>query len=204
MMPLLFLLFVPIGGGEEYDRFSKEQGIEEGDALMRQGRFLPAAVLYRNHLMKAGSSPSVRIPLAFALLGTGDVDYAGKQIRSAQLLAPEFSHFRFDPALLFPSPQTWNELLRTAEEKIVTADGWYFLAYAFSLSGNPISAQKALQEYIRWRGREESALALERFLQGKVPPKKGLILPGLPRSTPGTYLSSQIDPKKESHVDRKK
>ena len=76
--------------------FSKACGLDRPDAMMRQGRYLEAAVEYRSRLLQEGGNPSIRIPFAFACLGTGDIDYAGKQIRCAQFLFPDFDRFRFD------------------------------------------------------------------------------------------------------------
>ena len=212
MTTCLFLLLFQVADRDEYGTLSKACGLDRPDAMMRQGRYLEAAVEYRSRLLREGGRPSIRIPFAFACLGTGDIDYAGKQIRCAQFLFPRFDHFRFDPGTLFSSPENWKDLLQRAEGRIRTPDGWYFLSYAHTLSGDPVSAQKALQKYVRWRGSDESAVAMDHLIRGDLLPKETevspdpvrIVSPGRPRTTGGTYLYPRMEWKEEENVDRKK
>ena len=222
MAVVLAMLFLLLGPPQEdhYSRLSKECGLEEADSMMRREKYLEAAVAYRNLLLESQGRNGIRIPLAFALLATGDVDYAGKQIRCARLLFDGFDRFRFDPATLFSSSTTWHDLLRRADARVMTPDGWIFLAYARFLAGEPAEAQKALAKYTRWRGPDDCAIGMDLLFRGvvvrkpekapaplvplEVVPKREIIAPGRPRSSRGTYLRSPMEMRKDQDVDRKK
>ncbi len=170
-LTMIFLL-LPCLQEDDYSRLSNACALERPDAMMRQGRYLEAAVGYRNLLMRSDGRDEIRIPLAFALLGTGDVDYAGKQIRCAQLLFEGFDQFRFDPASLFSSTSKWKDLLHRADARALTPDGWLFLGYARFLSGDKPGAQAALTRYTRWRGGDETALGMDLLFRGAITSKQ--------------------------------
>ena len=201
----------------DYARMSESYGLDGPDEMMRQGRYLEAAVVYRNRVVESEGRDALRIPLSFALLGTGDVDFAGKQIRCAQLLFDDFERFRFDPETLFPSKSAWKDLLRGARSRVVTPDGWLFISYASFLGGEKSRAHDALAKYTQWRGGDAAARLMDRMLredvrerpivQKKEPSKEKAvgpkISPGIPRSAEGSFLGSSLKAKRGRYVDRK-
>src|SRR5436190_6836795 len=102
MMSLL-LCSVLLQQEPTYAELSRKHGLGAADLLMRDGKYLEAAVAYRNILLTAGDREAVRIPLALALLAKGDAAYAGVEIRRAQMLVPDFLKLSIDPAELFGS-----------------------------------------------------------------------------------------------------
>src|SRR6185295_6597111 len=100
-MMQLVLLSALLGQEPTYAELSRKHGLGAADQFMRDGKYLEAAVAYRNILLTAGDREVVRIPLALALLAKGDAAYAGVEIRRAQMLVPEFLRLSIDPAELF-------------------------------------------------------------------------------------------------------
>src|SRR5690349_18434507 len=95
-----------------YADLSRKHGLGGADQLMRSGKYLEAAVAYRNILLTPGDREAVRIPLALALLAKGDAVYAGIEVRRAHMLCPDFARLVIDPAELFGSK---GVLLKAAE-----------------------------------------------------------------------------------------
>jgi hypothetical protein len=154
MIPLLFtaLLFQQT---PTYPEISKKHGLGSADQLMRDGKYLDAAIAYRNSLLTPGDHEVVRVPLALALLAKGDAAYAGVEIRRAHMLYPEFSRLVIDPADLFKSKGALAKLAEAALAK--EADGEAaevnaVAAYAFFLEGDRERAQAALAKYAQSRG----------------------------------------------------
>src|SRR6185503_19572576 len=103
MIALLVLTSLLAQQDPTYAELSKKHGLGAADQRLREGKFLEAAVAYRNVLMSPGDREAVRIPLAIALLAKGDAVYAGIEIRRAHLLYPDFARVAIDAAELFGS-----------------------------------------------------------------------------------------------------
>src|SRR5579883_3051289 len=71
-----------------YAELSRKQGLATADRLMRDGKFLEAAVAYRNVLLTPGERDAV---------------YAGIEIRRAHMLYPDFCRLAIDPVALLGS-----------------------------------------------------------------------------------------------------
>ena len=138
-----------------YADLSRKHGLGAADQLMRDGKYLEAAVAYRNILLTPGDREGVRIPLALALLAKGDAGYAGVEIRRAQMLYPDFSRLVIDPADLFKSKGILAKATEAALAKETDGEGAEVNAvaeYAFFLEGERERAQSTLAKYAQSRG----------------------------------------------------
>lgn len=139
-----------------YADLSRTYGLGSADRLMREGKFLEAAVSYRNLLLQPGEREGVRIPLALALLAKGDAVYAGIEIRRAHMLYPGFSKLVLHPEELFGA----KGVLAKAADSIVHKDGEgdaevnAVVAYALGLEGDRERARAALDRYVQLRGED--------------------------------------------------
>ena len=154
MMSLL-LCSVLLQQEPTYAELSRKHGLGAADLLMRDGKYLEAAVAYRNILLTPGDREAVRVPLALALLAKGDAAYAGVEIRRAQMLYPDFSRLVIDPADLFKSKGVLAKATEAAlarESDGEAAEVNAVAAYAFFLEGERERAQSALAKYAQSRG----------------------------------------------------
>ena len=164
-MTVLMLLVACLGPDPTYAELSRKHGLGAADRLMREGKFLEAAVAYRNLLLEPGGDrESVRLPLALALLAKGDAVYAGIEIRRAHMLYPEFARLVIDPAELFGRKGVLTQaaeqaLKKTGEEQAAEVDA--AVAYAFCLEGDRERAQASLGRYVMFRGNDAFARDLK-------------------------------------------
>ncbi len=154
---MILLLFSALLLQQEptYAEISKKQGLGAADQLMRDGKYLEAAVAYRNVLLTPGDREAVRIPLALALLAKGDAAYAGVEIRRAHMLYPDFSKLQIDPADLFKAKGVLAKAAEAALAREPDGEGAEVnavAAYAFLLEGERDRAQTALGKYAQSRG----------------------------------------------------
>jgi hypothetical protein len=139
-----------------YAELSRTYGLGSADRLMREGKFLEAAVAYRNLLLQPGEREGVRIPLALALLAKGDAVYAGIEIRRAHMLYPGFSKLVLHPEDLFGA----KGVLAKATDAVVHKEGEgdaevnAVIAYALGLEGDRDRAKAALDRYAQLRGED--------------------------------------------------
>jgi len=156
-----------------YADLSRKHGLGGADQLMRSGKYLEAAVAYRNILLTPGDREVVRIPLALALLAKGDAVYAGIEVRRAHMLCPDFARIVLDPTELFGSK---GALIKAVEATVgKTAEGDEAevnaaIAYACFLEGERDRAQTALGKYAQLRGSDAFVRDLKAAL-AKVPAK---------------------------------
>jgi hypothetical protein len=191
-MMALVLMVVLVGPDPTYAEISKKHGLGAADHLMREGKFLEAAVAYRNRLLEPGAErESVRIPLALALLARGDAVYAGIEIRRAHTLYPEFGRLVIDPAELFGqkgvlSKAADSALKKAGETEAAEVDA--VVAYAFCMEGDRDRAQAALERYVQSRGADAYSRDLRELLgKGGVPPRSrlaGAAAPSAPSPVP--------------------
>jgi hypothetical protein len=138
-----------------YADLSRKHGLGAADQLMRSGKYLEAAVAYRNILLTPGDREAVRIPLALALLAKGDAVYAGIEVRRAHMLCPDFARLVIDPAELFGSKGVLLKAAEAVSGKAAEGDEAEVnaaVAYAFLLEGERDRAQTALGKYAQLRG----------------------------------------------------
>src|SRR5579863_5413454 len=150
-----------------YAELSRKQGLGAADRLMGQGKFLEAAISYRNQLLEPGDREGVRIPLALALLAKGDAVYAGIEIRRAHMLYPDFNKLQLDPSELFGARGILAKAALAASAKEGDDDGAEVnavVAYALSLDGEKDRAQAALDRYVQSRGNDGFAKDLKAAL----------------------------------------
>jgi thioredoxin-like negative regulator of GroEL len=161
-----------------YPDLSRKQGLGAADQLMRDGKYLEAAVAYRNVLLMPGDREAVRIPLALALLAKGDAVYAGIEVRRAHMLYPEFAKLAIDPAELFGSKETLSKAADAAAVKEKDGDGAEVsaaAAYAYYLVGDRDRAQASLAKYVQTRGNDAFVRDLSAAL-GKLPVAKAPVV----------------------------
>jgi hypothetical protein len=163
-----------------YVELSRKQGLSAADHLMRDGKFLEAAVAYRNILLTPGEREAVRIPLALALLAKGDSVYAGIEIRRAHMLYPEFCRLVIDPNELLGSRGVLTKAADQACQRETEGDGAEvdaIAAYAYFIEGERDRAQSALGRYVQSRGQDAFANDLRAALA-----KGGAAAPAKPAS----------------------
>jgi Flp pilus assembly protein TadD len=174
-----------------YAEVSRKQGLAEADRLMQDGKFLEAAVAYRNVLLTPGEREAVRIPLALALLAKGDAVYAGIEIRRAHMLYPEFTRLVIDPAELLGSKGILTKAADRASHREGDGDGAEvdaIAAYGYLLEGERDRAQAALGRYIQSRGEDAFAHDLKTALA------KGGPSPAAKTSTAGSDATAAPAP----------
>jgi hypothetical protein len=169
-----------------YAELSRKHGLKAADQQMREGKYLEAAVAYRNVLMTPGDREAVRIPLALALLAKGDAVYAGIEIRRAHLLYPDFSRLSIDAAELFGSKGALAKIVDVLSGK--TADGDEAevnaaAAYAYLIDGERERSQAALAKYVQLRGTDAFAKDVKATL-AKVPAAKPAVVAAPPAASP--------------------
>lgn len=173
------LVLALLGDETTYAEISRKHGLADADKLMREGKYLEAAVAYRNVLLKAGDHEAVRLPLALALFAHGDFTYAGTELRRAQTFYPGFAATRIELGDLFASrPAVALQADRVAREKIdgEAAEGHAALGYLFHLLGDHDRAAAAVKRYADARGQDALARDLlgmiERARQKATPPPR--------------------------------
>jgi len=160
---LLLVLQVPQDGLVSNADLTRRYSLKDGDARMRAGKFLEAAVAYRNMLLEPGDREAVRLPFALALLAAGETSYDGEQFRRAQLFCPEFSRLRIDLEDLFGSRDAFVRVLGAAEAKPAEGDGadaFGAFAYGRILLGQPKEASEWIARLIAVRGEDAFSKAL--------------------------------------------
>ena len=160
-----------------YAEVSRKNGLGAADQLMRDGKYLEAAVAYRNILLTAGDHEAVRLPLALALLAKGEAAYAGVEIRRAHMLYPDFSRLAIDPAELFKSKGILAKAAEAALAREPDGEGAEVnavAAYAFFLEGDRDRAQAALGKYAQSRGADAYVRDLKAALS-KAPAAKPVV-----------------------------
>jgi Flp pilus assembly protein TadD len=166
-MMQLVVLAALLGQEPTYAELSRKHGLGAADQFMRDGKYLEAAVAYRNILLTAGDREAVRIPLALALLAKGDSAYAGIEIRRAQMLYPDFLRLSIDPAELFGSKGALAKAADAASAKNPESDAAEVsavTAYAYFIDGERERAQSALTKYTQSRGNDSFARDLKAAL----------------------------------------
>lgn len=167
MMTLLVL--IPLLAQQEptYAELSRKHGLGAADQRLREGKYLEAAVGYRNVLMSPGDREAVRVPLALALLAKGDAVYAGIEIRRAHLLYPDFARLSIDAAELFGSKGAFAKIVDARAGKAAEGDEAEVsaaAAYAYLIDGERDRAQASLTKYIQLRGNDAFAKDLKSML----------------------------------------
>ena len=150
-----------------YADLSRKHGLAAADQRLREGKYLEAAVGYRNVLMSPGDREAVRVPLAIALLAKGDAVYAGIEIRRAHLLYPDFPRLAIDAAELFGSKGALAKIVEARAGKPAEGDEAEVnaaAAYAYLIDGEPDKAQASLAKYIQLRGDDAFAKDLRSML----------------------------------------
>ena len=150
-----------------YAELSRKQGLGAADRFLRDGKYLEAAVAYRNILLTPGDREGVRVPLALALLAKGDAAYAGVELRRAQMLYPDLLRLAIDPAELFGSKGLLTKAADAAMAKDPETDAAEVsgaAAYAYYLEGERDRAQSALAKYVQARGNDPFARDLKAAL----------------------------------------
>jgi len=169
---LLGALLIPWGGAQDeaplkYSEISEQLGLGKADALLRDAKYWEAAVEYRNALLQPGDREAARIPFALALLAHGNADYAGQELRRAQLLYDGFERLSLE------LNGSFVDQLRKVQPD--SPDGWGACAYAWIRAGDREAARKSLDRYVQSRGTDDFARALDR-MSGKpveaVPPSE--------------------------------
>src|SRR5579863_778865 len=143
-----------------YADLSRSHGLGAADRLLKDGKYLEAAVAYRNQLLEPGEREGVRIPLALALLAKGDAMYAGIEIRRAHMLYPAFLRLVIRPEDLLGARGVLAKAAAAALQKDGDGDGAEvnaIAAYAFWLDGERDKAQAAIDRYAVSRGTDEFA-----------------------------------------------
>jgi hypothetical protein len=182
-----------------YADLSRKQGLRDADGLMRQGKFLEAAVAYRNVLLTPGDREAVRIPLALALLAKGDAVYGGIEIRRAHMLSPDSLWLALDPAELVGAKGILSRAADAAIQSEAEGEGAEvdaIAAYAYYLEGQRDRAQAALSRYMQSRGNDGYARDLGAALK-KTVPSAAKPSNAAPPETPGRPATSGPVPKGE-------
>jgi hypothetical protein len=184
-----------------YVELSRKQGLASADRLMRDGKFLEAAVGYRNVLLTPGEREAVRVPLALALLAKGDAVYAGIEIRRAHMLYPDFTRLVLEPTELFGSAGILTRAADVACQRDSEGDGAEvdaIAAYAYFLEGERERALAALGRYAQSRGEDAFARDLKAAVSAK-PGAAAAVKPAVPVAVPvAAPASSGPAPKGEA------
>jgi hypothetical protein len=173
---MIALLFAALLAQQEptYAELSRKHGLAAADQRLREGKYLEAAVAYRNVLMSPGDREAVRVPLAMALLAKGDAVYAGIEIRRAHLLYPDFPRLAIDAAELFGSKGALSKIVDARAGKAAEGDEAEVnaaAAYAYLIDGERDRATAALTKYVQLRGSDAFAKDLKSML-GRAPAGK--------------------------------
>jgi len=182
MIALLFLSSLLTQQDPTYAELSKKHGLGAADQQMREGKYLEAAVAYRNVLMSPGDREAVRIPLALALLAKGDAVYAGIEIRRAHLLFPDFARLAMEGADLLGSKGALAKIVDGLTGKAVEGDEAEVsaaAAYAYLLDGEKERSQASLTKYVQLRGSDAFAKDVK-SIQARSPGAKGAAVAVLP------------------------
>jgi len=157
-----------------YADVSKKFQLGDADRLMRDGKFLEAAVAYRNALLQPGDRELVRIPFALALFAHGDAGYAGVELRRASTLCDDFARLSLDAADLFGSRGALAKIADRIGREKPEGDGAErdaMLAFVLHLAGEEAAATDAVGRYAVSRGEDAFAKALRAKISG-APEKK--------------------------------
>lgn len=208
MIPLAILAAL-LQQDPTYADLSRKQGLGAADQLLREGKYLEAAVAYRNILLTPGDREAVRIPLSLALLAKGDAVYAGIEIRRAHMLYPGFSRLALDPAELFGSK---GALVKAADAAAARegegdeAEVNAVKAYAYVLEGERERAQAALAKYVQSRGEDPFARDLKAMLAkgsgvkapaAPTPPPQAPLRGGEPVRAGARFIEPEVRPRGE-------
>lgn len=178
-----------------YEELSKKLNLGGADRLMREGKYLEAAVAYRNVLLQPGDHEAVRIPFAIALFMHGDPAYAGTELRRAQSLAADFGRLKINLADLVGT-RVVQARLRDADavrERDGDAEAHGARAYLFALLGDGDAAKAALERYTTSRGEDPFARDLKALIERSRPkpgPPVAAAGPGQPAGRATTVVSS--------------
>jgi len=165
-----------------YAELSRKHGLAAADRHMRDGKFLEAAVAYRNVLMSPGDREAVRIPLAIALLAKGDAVYAGIEIRRAHLLYPDFPRLSIDAAELLGSKGALAKIVDGLTGKAAEGDEAEVnaaAAYAYLIDGEKERSQASLTKYVQLRGNDAYAKDVKAVL-ARAPAAKPAVVAAAP------------------------
>jgi len=213
-MSALALAFLLQAAEVPYSEVSAKFQLGDADRMMREGKYLEAAVAYRNALLQPGDREAIRVPFALALFAHGDTAYAGVELRRAQTLYADFGKLAIDAADLFGARATLARLGdRTVKEK-PDGDGaetMAALAYVWHLIGETDSASTLIGKYVAARGEDAYARALKELLspvrEKKPPPAPAPIVastapvadarPGSPARAGARFLESPSRPRGE-------
>jgi hypothetical protein len=182
MIALLFLTTLLTQQDPTYAELSKKHGLGAADQQMRDGKYLEAAVAYRNVLMSPGDREAVRIPLALALLAKGDAVYAGIEIRRAHLLYPDFARLSIDAAELLGSKGALAKIVDGLTGKAAEGDEAEVnaaAAYAYLIDGEKDRSQTALSKYVQLRGSDAFAKDVKSIL-ARAPAAKPAVVAAAP------------------------
>lgn len=164
MIAMLILTAALLQQEPTYAELSRKHGLAAADQRLKEGKYLEAAVAYRNVLMSPGDREAVRIPLALALFAKGDAVYAGIEIRRAHLLYPDFARLSIDAAELFGAKGTLAKIVESRAGKVAEGDEAEVnaaAAYALLVDGERDRAQAALAKYVQLRGNDAFAKDLK-------------------------------------------
>jgi hypothetical protein len=198
---MIALLFTMVVAQQEpaYADLSKKHGLGAADQHMRAGKYLEAAVAYRNVLMSPGDREAVRIPLALALLAKGDAVYAGIEIRRAHLLYPDFARLAIDAAELLGSKGALAKIVDGLAGKAAEGDEAEVnaaAAYAYLVDGEKDKSQTALTKYIQLRGTDAFAKDVKSMQTRMAAPKPAVVAaapaPAAPLSPGGAPVRAGI------------
>ncbi len=179
-----------------YADLSRKHGLGAADQLMKAGKYLEAAVAYRNILLTPGDREAVRIPLALALLAKGDAVYAGIEVRRAHMLCPDFARIVLDPSELFGSKGALLKAADAVAGKAAEGDEAEVnaaVAYACFIEGDRDRAQAALGKYAQLRGNDAFVRDLKAAL-AKVPAKATAAAAPTPPPAPAPVAHRGGDP----------
>jgi hypothetical protein len=182
MIAALFLTTLLAQQDPTYAELSKKHGLAAADQNMREGKYLEAAVAYRNVLMSPGDREAVRIPLALALLAKGDAVYAGIEIRRAHLLYPDFARLSIDAAELLGSKGALAKIVDGLTGKAAEGDEAEVnaaAAYAYLIDGEKERSQTALSKYVQLRGSDAFAKDVKSIL-ARAPAAKTVVAAATP------------------------
>jgi hypothetical protein len=182
MSTLVLALFLQAAADLPYSEVSTKFALADADRLMRDGKYLEAAVAYRNALLQPGDREAIRVPFALALFAHGDTAYAGVELRRAQTLYGDFTRLEIDAGDLFGTRGSLAKLADRAMKEKPDGDGaetQAALAYVWRLVGESDGATAALGRYVQSRGEDAFARALKGLLtpRDRKPPPAATPLP---------------------------
>jgi hypothetical protein len=182
-----------------YTDISRKFNLAPADRLMKEGKYLEAAVAYRNLMLQSADREATRVPFALALLAKGDASYAGIELRRAHMLYPDFMRLRIDPAELFGSKGDLAKAAEAATRQKTEGDAAEvnaIIAYAWYLEGEQKRAQEALDRYIQARGADSMARDLRTMVAKTGAPAPAAAAPAAAPPSPPAALIRTGEPTK--------